>query len=148
MHLVAQIGVEMIFSILMLSNVHSNLLVFLQFKTAYLPIFFDSDMLHEGSWIYLALYVTLLKVSRCDILAKDNFLRTTFRKFWCRAWPHTENSESSKNCSVIFFQTKNLHEHCVYYENCFTLVCSCFHFITAGDNVFENCLCLLLPCWS
>ena len=40
-----------------------------------LPIFFDNDVPHEGSKIYLTLILTLLKVRRAVILLLEKILR-------------------------------------------------------------------------
>ena len=55
-----------------------------------LPIFFDNDVPREGSWIYLALILTLLKVRRAVI----PLLITILLEIWCRVWLRNEEHRS------------------------------------------------------
>ena len=50
----------------------------------------------------------------CDSLAKNNFVRATFRKFVGVCDCISKNAEASRNCCVIYQKSKHSREHCIY----------------------------------
>ena len=107
-----------------------------------LPIFFENDAPCKGSWLYLSLILTPLKVSRAVILLLKTIL-------WGLLFGHLElcvtiNTEASRNCWVIYLKAKHLHEHCIHNESWLNnntekvwhFFFLSLHFIAVVDNVF------------
>ena len=101
-----------------------------------LPIFFSNDAPHEGSWIYLALILNLLKVRRAVILLLKQFCEGYFLEIWCRVWPRKEETKVSRNCCIIYLKSKHLCKHCIYSQTC------------SNDHLYKMTTCLRRPMLS
>ena len=95
-----------------------------------LPIFFSNDAPHEGSWIYLALILNLLKVRRAVILLLKQFCEGYFLEIWCCVWLRKEETKVSRNCCIIYLKSKHLCKHCIYSQTC------------SNDHLYKMTTCL------